>query len=134
MKAVIKKLFFNKKYFSEKINITYKYADNREVTVEAELGDNLLKLAHKNKIDLEGACDCSLACSTCHVILEDKLYDELEEPSEEEFNLLDRASGLTPTSRLGCQVQVTNKLKGALIKIPLYSVNMYVDGTKPIPH
>lgn len=124
----------SRKYFSEKIRITYQYADKREVSVDSEIGENLLKLAHKNKIDLEGACDCSLACSTCHVILEDKIYDELGEPSEEELNLLDRASGLTPTSRLGCQVQVTDKLKGAIIKIPLYSVNMYVDGFKPIPH
>ena len=60
-------------------------------------GENLVHAAHEAKVDLEGACECSLACSTCHVILPDTLYDSLGVPSEEEEDLLDLAFGLTPT-------------------------------------
>ena len=70
--------------------------------VLAREGETLLEVAHNNGIDLEGACESSLACSTCHVILEDGTYDRLEEPCEEEEDLLDLAYGLTHTSRLGC--------------------------------
>ncbi len=61
-----------------------------------------MEIAHKNDIDLEGACESSLACSTCHVILEDKIFENLPEAKLEEEDLLDLAFGLTPTSRLGC--------------------------------
>ena len=68
----------------------------------AREGESLLEVAHNNDIDLEGACESSLACSTCHVILQSHIYDSLEYPEEEEEDLLDLAYGLTHTSRLGC--------------------------------
>jgi ferredoxin len=70
--------------------------------VLAREGESILEVAHNNKIDLEGACESSLACSTCHVILTSEIYDQLDEPCEEEEDLLDLAYGLTHTSRLGC--------------------------------
>ena len=73
-----------------------------EVDVKARLGESILDVAHNNGIELEGACESSLACSTCHVILEDEIFDSLDEPCEEEEDLLDLAYGLTHTSRLGC--------------------------------
>lgn len=73
-----------------------------KVEVKAKEGENLLEIAHQNDIDLEGACDMSLACSTCHVILEDSLFDSIPKPTMEEEDLLDLAYGLTDTSRLGC--------------------------------
>ncbi len=66
-------------------------------TVTGKEGQNLVHLAHENDIELEGACECSLACSTCHVILEQRVYDAMETPSEEEEDLLDLAFGLTAT-------------------------------------
>jgi ferredoxin len=63
--------------------------------VTAKEGDNLLHTAHKHGVDLEGACECSLACSTCHVILEDSVYDSLDAPTDREEDLLDLAFGLT---------------------------------------
>ena len=60
-------------------------------------GENLLHVAHKNSVDLEGACECSLACSTCHVVLAPAVYDRLTEPSDAEQDLLDLAFGLTAT-------------------------------------
>mmetsp|Transcript_81016 Transcript_81016/g.217395 ORF Transcript_81016/g.217395 Transcript_81016/m.217395 type:complete len:105 (-) Transcript_81016:3257-3571(-) len=81
-----------------------------------------------------GACECSLACSTCHLILEEPLYDSLPEPSDKENDMLDLAFGLTPTSRLGCQVVLTEEMAGATFKIPAATRNMYVDGHVPKPH
>ncbi|MBF0187472.1 MAG: 2Fe-2S iron-sulfur cluster binding domain-containing protein [Magnetococcales bacterium] len=97
------------------------------VTVEVEEGTNLLEAAHRNDIPLEGACEGSLACSTCHVIVDPKWYDKLEEPEEEEDDRLDQAFGLTATSRLGCQIEVTDELDGIEVTIPEYSLNIYVD-------
>lgn len=60
-------------------------------------GENLLHVAHKNAIDLEGACECSVACSTCHVMLTPAVYDLLAEPTDAEQDMLDLAYGLTAT-------------------------------------
>lgn len=98
-----------------------------EVTVEAENGDSILETAHKNHIDLEGACEGSLACSTCHVIVEDGWYDRLEEPSEDEDDMLDLAFGLCETSRLGCQIEMSANLDGIKVRLPEATRNIAVD-------
>ena len=85
--------------------------DGEEVAVTAAVGQTLLEVAHENDIDLEGACDGSLACSTCHVVLEQEYFDMLPEPEEEEEDMLDLAFGLTETSRLGCQIKLTKELE-----------------------
>ena len=64
-----------------------------------------MEAAHKHDVELEGACEGSLACSTCHVILEESVFDKLDEPSDDENDMLDLAFALTETSRLGCQVR-----------------------------
>ena len=87
-------------------------------------------MAHNNGIDLEGACEQSLACSTCHCILDPEVYDELEEPCEEEEDLLDLAYGLTHTSRLGCQVKVSRDMDGMVVTLPSATRNFYVDKNK----
>lgn len=96
----------------------------------AREGESLLDVAHNNGIELEGACESSLACSTCHVILESKIYDSLPEPVEEEEDLLDLAYGLTHTSRLGCQVKVTRAMENMTVKLPSATRNFYVDKSK----
>lgn len=96
-------------------------------TVEVETGTNLLEAAHENEVDLEGACECSLACSTCHVVIDQKWFDKLEPASDEEEDILDKAWEVTPTSRLGCQVEVTDDLDGIEVTIPEYTVNVSVD-------
>ena len=96
---------------------------------------NILEIAHENDIDLEGACEAQLACSTCHVVFEDEdLFDRLEEPDIREEDLLDLAYGLTPTSRLGCQVVVDESFDGTTIQLPKATRNFYVDGFQPKPH
>ena len=74
------------------------------------------------------------ACSTCHLIFTRELYDELPEPSEDEEDMLDMAYGLTETSRLGCQVTVTEQMDGIVVRMPKATRNFYVDGHVPKPH
>eukprot|EP01130_Rhizamoeba_saxonica_P008788 TRINITY_DN355_c0_g1_i1.p1 TRINITY_DN355_c0_g1~~TRINITY_DN355_c0_g1_i1.p1 ORF type:complete len:177 (-),score=24.60 TRINITY_DN355_c0_g1_i1:94-624(-) len=109
--------------------------DGSKKTVQAKEGDHLLEIAHKNDIELEGACEASLACSTCHVIVtQDEYYDKLSEPSEEEEDMLDLAFALTDTSRLGCQVYMSKELDGITVKLPQATRNMAVDGYTPHHH
>jgi ferredoxin-2, mitochondrial len=109
--------------------------DGTRVTTREKEGMHLLDVAHKNNIDLEGACEGSLACSTCHVIVSDpSVYDSLPEPTDEENDMLDLAFGLTETSRLGCQIKLTKELEGMEVSLPAATRNMAVDGYKPKPH
>lgn len=101
--------------------------DGQEKIINAENGLSLLEVAHNNGIDLEGACEGSLACSTCHVVLEKNFFEGLPEPSEEEEDMLDLAFGLTHTSRLGCQIIIDDKLDGMKVKIPTGTRNMSVE-------
>ena len=113
-----------------KMFFTYSKKKENMIEVLAREGDSLLDVAHYNGIDLEGACESSLACSTCHLILEQKLFDSLDEVVEEEEDLLDLAYGLTHTSRLGCQVKVTKDMENTTIRLPSATRNFYVDKEK----
>ena len=108
--------------------MTFVSADGKRLEVEAPLGLSVLEIAHRNNIDLEGACEGSLACSTCHVIVDVKWYDRLPTPKEEEEDMLDLAFGLTPTSRLGCQLVMTNELDGLTVTLPTATRNMMLEG------
>ena len=98
--------------------------DGTRREVEAPLGLSVLEIAHKNKIDIEGACEGSLACSTCHVIVDPDWYDLLKEATEDEEDMLDLAFGLTATSRLGCQIIMTEELDGLTVRLPAATRNL----------
>jgi 2Fe-2S ferredoxin len=104
--------------------VTFIERDGRRREVEAPLGLSLLEIAHKNGIDIEGACEGSLACSTCHVIVDPEWYDLLKEASEDEEDMLDLAFGLTATSRLGCQIIITEELDGLIVRLPASTRDM----------
>jgi 2Fe-2S ferredoxin len=106
--------------------ITFIFADGTEKEVDAPLGVSVLEVAHKHSVPLEGACEGSLACSTCHVIVDEAYYDGLPEATEDEEDMLDLAFGLTHTSRLGCQIMVTQALDGIRLKLPSATRNMQV--------
>ncbi len=89
-----------------------------ERAVDAPLGLSVLEIAHKHGIDIEGACEGSLACSTCHVIVDPSWYSKLARATEDEEDMLDLAFGLTATSRLGCQIVMTPALDGLKVKLP----------------
>jgi ferredoxin, 2Fe-2S len=86
--------------------------------VEAPVGLSVLEVAHKHGIDIEGACEGSLACSTCHVIIDPEWFGKLKEPSEDEEDMLDLAFGLEKTSRLGCQIVISEALDGLVVRVP----------------
>ena len=101
--------------------------EDKKIEIDAPEGLSLLEIAHENDIDLEGACEGSLACSTCHVVVGPEWFPKLEEPTEDEEDMLDLAFGLTHTSRLGCQIIMSNDLDGITIHLPEGTRNMLVD-------
>ena len=96
--------------------------ERREIDVEQ--GKSLLVAAQQNDIDIEGACEGAMACSTCHIIVSEDWFEKLPDASEEEEDMLDLAYGLTRTSRLGCQITVTEDLDGLVLKVPDETRNM----------
>jgi 2Fe-2S ferredoxin len=98
--------------------MTFIERDGTHREVEAPVGFSVLEIAHKNNVDIEGACEGSLACSTCHVVVDAAWIKKLEAPTEDEEDMLDLAFGLTATSRLGCQIVITNALDGLVVKLP----------------
>tara|TARA_B110000459_G_scaffold200391_1_gene248843 strand:+ start:287 stop:625 length:339 start_codon:yes stop_codon:yes gene_type:complete len=89
--------------------------------IEASPGDNICELALKNNIEIEHACELSLACTTCHVYIREG-FDALSEADELEEDFLDKAWGVDPDSRLSCQVIV--KDTDIVVEIPKYTINM----------
>ena len=98
-------IIFKNKNFEKKINV-----DSDNMTV--------LEIAQQNDIDLEGSCEGSMACSTCHVIIDPSWYNKLNISSWDEEDMLDLTSGLTLTSRLGCQIVLTQDLDGLIVSLP----------------
>ena len=92
--------------------------DGKKSAVQAEMGQSLLEVTRQHNIDLEGACEGSLACSTCHVWVDPAWYDRLDPPTEDEEDMLDLAFDLKDTSRLGCQITVSEALDGLRVEIP----------------
>ena len=107
--------------------ITFTLTDGTTQEVDAPNGISLLEVAHKNHIPLEGACEGSLACSTCHLIIDEAFYSTLPPASDDEEDMLDLAFGLTHTSRLGCQIMVNDSLDGLKVRLPSATRNMQVD-------
>ena len=96
--------------------------EKHEFTVP--VGTTVLEAAHNNNIDLEGACEGSLACSTCHVVVDKEFYNLLSEPSEDEEDMIDLAAGATRYSRLSCQITLDESLDGLTVRLPVESHNM----------
>ena len=98
--------------------ITFINADGSRLEVEAPVGLSILEIAHRHNVDLEGACEGSLACSTCHVVVDPEWYELLPAAKEDEEDMLDLAFGLSRTSRLGCQIIITEELDGLTVSLP----------------
>ncbi|WP_018914180.1 ISC system 2Fe-2S type ferredoxin [Thiomonas sp. FB-6] len=95
------------------------------VKVEAERGTSICEALLEHGIPIEHACEMSCACTTCHVIVR-KGFDSLGEADESEEDLLDRAWGLEPSSRLSCQAILDGE--DVTIEIPKYSINHAKEG------
>ena len=99
--------------------VTFIFPNGNRRELNAEIGQTLLDVARANGIDeIEGACGGAMACSTCHVIVDPVWYGKLPPPAVDETDMLDLAPGLTRTSRLGCQIRLTEALNGLTVKLP----------------
>ncbi len=107
--------------------MTFVDTEGKRHEVDAPIGLSVLEIAHRNGIDLEGACEGSLACSTCHIIVLPEDFERLAEPTEDEEDMLDLAFGLTQTSRLGCQIIITEELDGLTVTLPAGTRNQMAD-------
>jgi len=99
-------------------SMTFIERDGTRRTVDAPVGLSVLEIAHKHGVDIEGACEGSLACSTCHVIVDAEWFARLAAASEDEEDMLDLAFGLEKTSRLGCQIVMSPALDGLTVRLP----------------
>ncbi|KAK3089197.1 hypothetical protein FSP39_001664 [Pinctada imbricata] len=126
-----KKLFF---LFLYRVNIAFILKDGTKKHIKGKVGDNAMYLAHRYEIEMEGACEASLACSTCHCYVHHDYVDKLPEPLEEEEDMLDLAAFLKENSRLGCQIILNKDLEGIELTLPQATRNFYVDGHVPTPH
>ena len=93
--------------------------------IEACAGESICENLLDNDIDIDHACDKVCACTTCHVIVREG-YHSLNSPQENEEDLLDKAWGLEPLSRLSCQAIVGDT--DLVVEIPKYSINMAKEG------
>lgn len=93
--------------------------------IQAESGESILNIALRHGIDIEHACEKACACTTCHVVIRQG-FDSLAESDENEDDMLDKAWGLEPESRLSCQALVADE--DLLIEIPKYNINMVSEG------
>lgn len=93
--------------------------------IEAAPGTSICDALLDNDIEIEHACEKSCACTTCHVVIREG-FASLEEADEVEEDLLDKAWGLEPTSRLSCQAIVTDT--PLVVEIPKYTINMAKEG------
>lgn len=109
----------------KKVKVIFIYPDGSEASVDASVGMSILEVAREYDIPIEGACGGGLACATCHVIVERKSdFDSLPPAKEEEEDMLDLAFGLEETSRLCCQIIVSEEMEGIRLKIPASTCNL----------
>jgi ferredoxin, 2Fe-2S len=97
--------------------MTFITAAGERLEIEADCGRSVMEIAREHDL-VEGACEGSLACATCHVIVEGEHIERLAGASAEEEDMLDLALGVRPTSRLGCQIVLTEELDGLTVRLP----------------
>lgn len=107
------------------MRVTFIHADGKGRTeADANPGDILLDVAQAHMMPLEGTCEGQMACSTCHVVVAKEDFDRLPDASEMEEDMLDLAAGVRRTSRLSCQIVLTDEMDGLTVHIPAESRNM----------
>jgi ferredoxin len=107
------------------MKVIFVSSDGRSrIEATAQPGERLMEVAQAHDLPIEGACEGAMACSTCHVIVDDAWYDRLPAPTENEEDMLDFAYGVCATSRLSCQIRLTEALNGLTVRLPPGSRNM----------
>jgi 2Fe-2S ferredoxin len=98
--------------------MTFITAAGERQEIDAPSGLSVMEIARMHDLGMEGACEGSIACATCHVIVDAAYAGRLDEASAEEEDMLDLAVGVQPTSRLGCQIVLTDELDGLIVRLP----------------
>ncbi|XP_013915438.1 PREDICTED: adrenodoxin, mitochondrial [Thamnophis sirtalis] len=104
----------------EKVTVHFVNRDGDKLTAKGKVGDSLLDVVIDNNLDIDGfgACEGTLACSTCHLIFEDHIFEKLDAITDEEMDMLDLAYGLTERSRLGCQICLKKYMNNMTVRVP----------------
>ncbi|MFT4027776.1 MAG: 2Fe-2S iron-sulfur cluster-binding protein [Novosphingobium sp.] len=106
------------------VRVYFVTADGAKVQAEAAPGERLLEVAQGAGMPLEGTCEGQMACSTCHVLVAEAWFALLPPASDDEEDMLDLAAGVARTSRLSCQIVLTEGLDGLEVRIPGESRDM----------
>ena len=106
------------------MKVNFITADGARVVVDGQAGASLLAVAQGAGMPLEGTCEGQMACSTCHVVVAPEWFDRLAAASDDEEDMLDLAAGVARTSRLSCQILLTDALDGIEVRIPGESRDM----------
>ena len=99
-------------------NIIFVKPDGSEHTISVENGTTVMEAGRDANLGIEGTCGGCLSCATCHVIVDPAWFPKTGAPSEDEVDMLDLAFGLSETSRLGCQIEMSDDLDGLKVTIP----------------
>lgn len=92
--------------------------NDQQQEIDAKIGESIMEAAIRGNVNIEAACGGSLSCATCHLIVDQAWYDTLPAPDNDEKDMLDFADNVTQTSRLSCQVKVTEALDGIKLFVP----------------
>uniref|UniRef100_A0A8B9NWK1 2Fe-2S ferredoxin-type domain-containing protein n=1 Tax=Apteryx owenii TaxID=8824 RepID=A0A8B9NWK1_APTOW len=105
---------------TDQVMVHFINQDGEKLTAIAKEGETLLEVVVNQNLAIDGfgACEGTLACSTCHLIFERDIFQKLDAISDEEMDMLDLAYGLTETSRLGCQVCIKKSMDGLTVQVP----------------
>ena len=106
------------------VKVNFLTADGQRVTAEGAVGASLLEVGQAAGMALEGTCEGQMACSTCHVVVTPEWFDRLSPASADEEDMLDLAAGVARTSRLSCQITLSEALDGIEVRIPGESRDM----------
>lgn len=106
------------------IKLHFKNWEGEETEAIGAPGQSLLEAGQAIGLPLEGTCEGQMACSTCHVIVDEQWFKKLSPASEEEEDMLDFAAGVCRTSRLSCQITLSEDLSGLSVIIPQEAYDM----------
>nr|XP_009675601.1 PREDICTED: adrenodoxin-like [Struthio camelus australis] len=106
---------------ADQVMVHFINRDGEKLTATAKEGETLLEVVVNQNLAIDGfgACEGTLACSTCHLIFERDVFQKLDAISDDEMDMLDLAYGLTETSRLGCQVCIKKSMDGLTVQVPM---------------
>ncbi len=99
-------------------NINFRLRNGELKKIDAEDGLTLMEVARDNDLGIEGTCGGSISCCTCHIVIEKDWFGKVGPANPDEEDMLDLAVDLQPTSRLGCQIEVSPELDGLMVNIP----------------